>query len=172
MASITAGNAIVCPFTIIVDTREQAPYTFGAVPAGGGRQWVVPIQCAGLRSGDYSIAGLESRIAIERKSLEDLYSTLGQGRERFESEFQRLAEMEFAAVCIEADIREIWRPLEFRNEWRSRLNPRSVEGTIVSWSIRYPRVHWWTMGSRRQAEIRVFATLKRFWDEQHNQPGR
>src|SRR3989304_424314 len=35
--------------------------------------------------------------------------------------------MECAAVVIEADVREIWRPSEFRSQWMSRLNPRSVE---------------------------------------------
>lgn len=165
MATTTEG-IIVCPFTVIADSREQAAYGFEGLPLLGATasiRLVVPVERAGLPSGDYSIKGFENRIAVERKSLEDCFSTLGHGRERFEREFQRLSAMEFAAVVIEADVREIWRPSEFRHDWRSQLNPRSVEGTIVAWSLRYPTVHWWPMGSRRAAEIRTFEVLEMFW---------
>lgn len=165
MAVVTSGHVVICPFTVLVDSREQAPYTFESIPATGIHQYVVPTRMTGLPSGDYSIDGCEQLIAIERKSLEDLYGTLGAGRERFEREVERLNQMQFAAIVIEADLREIWRPSEFRSQWVSQLNPRSVEGTIVAWSIRYPRVHWWPVGGRRATELRVFATLKRFWEE-------
>jgi len=168
----TAPKIAVCPFTIAVDTREQAPYTFEQMRSGGGSvrnaggPLVVRCERRTLESGDYSIVGMEGLVAIERKSLEDLYATLGSGRERFEREFERLNELAFAAVVVEADLRECWRPKEFHPNWRSRLNPRSVEGTIVAWSIRYSRVHWWMMGSRRPAEVRTFKVLEAFWREQ------
>jgi ERCC4-type nuclease len=156
----------VCPFTVLVDSREQAPYTFDAIPpraANAGKRLIVKTEYRGLKAGDYSIDGCEDEIAVERKSLEDLYGTLGGGRDRFEREFERLAKMQFAAVVIEADTREIWRPKEFRPNWHSKLNPRTVEGTIVSWSLDYPTIHWWPMGSRRAAELRTFAVLEMFW---------
>lgn len=167
-ASLTTPPIVLCPFTVLVDTREQAPYTFDAMPLSGrdrGKRLVVPVEFRGLKSGDYSAVGLEHELAIERKSLADLYSTLGQGRARFEAEFLRLSELRFAAVVIEADVRDIWRPAENNPNWHSRLDPRSVEGTIVAWSIRYPRVHWWPMGSRRAAEVRVFQTIWKYWEE-------
>ena len=165
MAAVTAGHVVISPFTVLVDSREQAPYAFESIPATGIHQYVVPTRVVGIPSGDYSIDGMQHLIAIERKSLEDLYGTLGAGRERFEREVERLNEMQFAAIVIEADVRELWRPSEFRSQWVSQLNPRSVEGTVIAWSIRWPHVHWWTMGSRRAAELRTFATLKRFWEE-------
>jgi DNA excision repair protein ERCC-4 len=164
--STTTNAMIVCPFTVAVDTREQAAYGFENLPFLGARgniRLAVPCKRRTLASGDYSLVGFEDRVAVERKSLPDLFSTLGQGRKRFEREFERLSEMEFAAIVIEADAREIWRPTEFHPGWRSRLNPRSVEGTIVAWSLRYPGVHWWAMGSRRNAEVRTFEVLEMFW---------
>ena len=160
------GNQAIIPFTVLVDSREKAPYRFSEIPAAGrdrGRTYWVPISEAYLKTGDYSIEGMENGIAIERKSLADLFGTLGQHRDRFCAEVERLAELDFAAIVIESDLREAWRPREFRPGWRSRLAPRSVEGTVLSWSIRYPSVHWWFCGSRRMAEVRTFLALEMFW---------
>jgi len=152
----------LAPFTILVDSREQWPYRFDSLPASCGFSAVRVVRTF-LPTGDYSVAGHEDRFAVERKSLEDLYATLGQGRSRFEAEVERLNRMEFAAILVEADLQEVWRPADRRPNWKSRLVPRSVEGTIVAWSIRYPRVHWWTVGDRRAGEVRVFGACEKFW---------
>ena len=55
---------------VAVDTREQKPYRFQRS------------EVKTLQSGDYSIVGLEDRIAIERKTKTDAYAPLGQGRAR------------------------------------------------------------------------------------------
>lgn len=112
-----------------------------------------------LTSGDYSITGMEHLIAIERKSKEDLYSTLGQHRERFERELQRLAEMPRAHVVIEAE----WLSIVKQPPTRSRLHPQTIVGSVLAWTNRYPSIHWWPMPSRRAAEITVFKILERFW---------
>ena len=39
-----------------------------------------------LKAGDYTIAGLEDVVVVERKSIKDLFGTLGQHRDRFEAE--------------------------------------------------------------------------------------
>lgn len=153
----------VCPFSIIVDTREQLPYTFH------GMGVVVPTVSIGLRSGDYSNQGMEDRIAIERKSLDDLYGSTTWGRRRFESEIARLNDeiLGFAAVVIEADWREIASPYDHRPGWENKTDPASVVGTINAWSIRYPRVHWIPCGSRREAEVRTFGILQAAYKEWH-----
>ena len=58
-------------FTIAVDTREQRPYQYPGA------------QVCTLPTGDYSVVGLKDRVAIERKTKADAYSSLGQGRARF-----------------------------------------------------------------------------------------
>ena len=66
---------------IIVDTREQEPFQF--------KGW--PCLRRGLKTGDYSLKGYERRFAIERKSLEDLWSTLTvqENYSRFRQELGR-----------------------------------------------------------------------------------
>lgn len=59
---------------IVIDTREQTPYGFAKYDAE-------PIRAA-LPTGDYSLPGFEDRVAIERKSLDDLVGCLkGDKRE-------------------------------------------------------------------------------------------
>lgn len=64
---------------IVVDTREQTPYEFATMvcdKADGGGPLYVPTLRAGLPTGDYSLAGYEDMVAVERKSLADLFGTL------------------------------------------------------------------------------------------------
>jgi ERCC4-type nuclease len=146
---------------VVVDGREKSPYTFSGLQtdAKDGRlPLIVPTEWAYLKTGDYSIHGEESLVAVERKSLADLYSTLGQNRDRFEAEHERMAKMQFAAVVIEASWEEI---VEHPPE-RSRLTPKSVYRTGIAFMERYG-VPWLTMGGRRLAEITTFRILERFW---------
>lgn len=94
------------PYTIVVDTREQAPFQFLNYKCDADKQYrplIVKQVVDTLETGDYSLRGYECNISIERKSLEDAYSTFSQGRDRFERELARLQAMDRAAVVIEAD---------------------------------------------------------------------
>jgi len=162
MMAVLADKLDICPFTVLIDNREKAAFPFTGIPSSPNRTWVIPTKQVYLPTGDYAIEGCPG-ISLERKSIADLYSTLGQHRERFKRELERLSELDFAAIVIEASLREIWRPAETQIDWRSKLSSRSVEGTIVSWSIRYPKVHWWPCDSRRIAELRTFFALEMFW---------
>jgi len=163
------GEIRFCPFTIAVSTNERAhgtDYRFTRIPArltDGGGMAVVPIEFKHLHTGDYSIAGMEDKVCVERKTLADLFGTLGKGRERFSREFERMGEMDFAAIVIEAHWYEIMRPAEFHGDWQSEMNPRAVWATVFSWSQDYPHVHWFTMGSRRIAEMATFEILEMYW---------
>ncbi len=64
--------------TIIIDTREQTPFTFAG-----------PARVAGLKTADYTIEGYEDIVGLERKSLDDLIACLSSQRERFERELLR-----------------------------------------------------------------------------------
>lgn len=163
------NSPIVSPFTVTIDSREQAPYGFTGIIADAaqhGRPITVPIEFATLRSGDYSIAGMHDLVAVERKSLADLYSTLGQGRERFQREHERLAEFAFAAVVIEAD----WETILKHPPERSKLLPKTVHRTMVSWQIKYG-VPWLAMNGRRLAELTTFQILSKFYSQQQERLG-
>ena len=169
MSTIKNTSALdVCPFILAVDNREKTPYTFQNVPPArdnGGRPVVVQTESICLPSGDYSIYGYVQEVAIERKTLQDLYSTIGQHRDRFEREFARLNSYGYAAIVVEASISDVLRPGRCREDWRSQLNPRSVYGTWQSWSMRYC-VNWIFAENRRLAEIVTFHLLQRFWSKE------
>ncbi len=108
------ANLLVTPFTIVIDNREQRPYDFASVPPRRakeeGRERLVKTERRYLKTGDYSLDTLESSVGIERKSLEDLYGTLGRGHARFKREMERLQAMDFAAIVIEATKAQIMQP--------------------------------------------------------------
>lgn len=153
---------VAAPFVVVCDSREQCAYEFRGLKADakdGGLPIRVETIVDGLHSGDYSIVGYESRIAIERKSYEDLFGTLGGGRARFERELERLNAMEWAAVVVEAS----WRDVAFYQPQHSRMSSKCVVRSIFAFSQRFPKVHWHMMGDRQLAEAATFRLLERFW---------
>lgn len=153
------------PAAVLVDTREQLPYSFAGIPAdvtAGGGVWQVATQVMTLASGDYSLDGYATRVAVERKSIADLFGTVGQGRERFIRELERLNEMAFAAVIVEAE----WSEIFDSPPGHSRLAPRTVWRSVLAWMQRFPRVHWLPCPGREFAEVATFRVFERFLKEQ------
>lgn len=152
------------PCVVLHDQREKLPYGFRGLrsdKAEGGGPLLVDVRAAHLETGDYTLDEYAHRCAIERKSLEDLYCTLGQHRERFEHELYRLNLLEWACVMIEAP----WEAIRYRPPGFSQLNPKTVGRSIDAWMMRFPRVHWVTEQDRRHAEARTFQLLRRFWKD-------
>ncbi len=153
------------PAVVLIDTREQLPFTFADIPADkefGGGFWRIKTERGTVPSGDYSLAGQADRVAVERKSVADLFSTLSAGRDRFVRELERLAAYQFAAVVIEGD----WTEITTAPPARSQLPPRIVYRSVLAWQQRYPRVHWWACPDRRFAEVTTFRILERYLKEQ------
>lgn len=104
--------------TAIVDSREQLPLDLSPLRSEVGT----------LPTGDYSVVGLESLIAIERKSLADLIGCVGRERERFEREVQRLLAYPCRCLIVEAT----WAHLESQN-WRGNVTPKQALGSCLGW---------------------------------------
>ena len=104
--------------TAVIDTREQTPLTLSPLLS----------MRATLTTGDYSVRGLENVIAIERKSLSDLVSCVGQDRERFDKEIVRLLAYPVRAIVVEAT----WAEIE-AGEWRGQVKPPAVLGSCLGW---------------------------------------
>jgi len=152
------------PFVITIDTREQLPWDFRGIPADAGQgegSVIVPTVVKGLKSGDYSVLGYEDRIAIEKKSAADLVGTIGQGRERFERELERLAGYDFATVVVEAELSE----LKLNPPPHSQLQFKTITRSVQAWQQRYPRVHWMFLPGRRAAMLWGYRVLERWWKE-------
>jgi ERCC4-type nuclease len=166
MATADPTTPIACPFAVLVDRREQRPFSFTGLRADarqGRRPILVTVVPATLGAGDYSLSagGLDcgDRVAVERKSLADLYGTLGQRRECFEQELARLQRLDFAAVVVEAD----WVAILKAPPARSQLNPKTVYRSILAWMQRFQRVHWVLGPNRQFAEVTTFRILERFY---------
>ena len=99
--------------TIVIDTREQKPWTFSSTEFGIVRR--------GLPTGDYSLAGFEDQIAVERKSLGDLVGTLITDWIRFRKELYRMAGMDSAVIIAECNLSDIQDKL-----YDSDANPEAV----------------------------------------------
>lgn len=152
---------VVCPFTVVVDTREQSSWGFRGIKSDankGGVPIVVRTERKGLKTGDYSIVGHEEVIAIERKEKGDLFHCMGADRERFEDQVRRLNELRFAFLVVEAD----WQSV-LQGHVNSQLLPKVVHRTVVSWQFKYPGVKWWFMPSKGMAEATGFRLLERYW---------
>lgn len=151
----------VCPFTVLVDTREQANWGFRGIRSDankGGAPLIVKTERRGLKTGDYSIDGHEGVIAIERKEKGDLFHCMGADRERFEEQVRRLSELQFGFVIVEAD----WDSI-FKGHANSQLLPKVIHRTVISWGLKYPSVHWFLMPTRESAEATCFRVLEKYW---------
>jgi len=141
MSKIESEKAVV-----IIDTREQLPYNF-----------TLESTRAALRTGDYSLAGLESVVSIERKSLDDFVGCITAGRDRFEKELSRADSLERFWVVIEANLTSIESGL-----YRSKVNPESVLGTLAAWSNRH-KVSFIFADNRQTGQKMTERLLKHAW---------
>jgi ERCC4-type nuclease len=158
-------ESVAFPVAVVIDSREQAGYSFrglfadsaDGVPRSYNLPLVVPTVTRALPVGDYSLDGYEHLVAIERKSLSDLYSTLSQGRDRFERELERSRTLDFFALVIESSYeRLLASPPRF-----SDLSPRSVLRTLTAYMQRH-NLHVVPAGDRRLAELWTFRALQRY----------
>ena len=131
--------------TIVTDSREQKPFRF--------ENSVVKT----LKTGDYSILGFEDKVSIERKSKQDIFASLGTGRKRFERELQRMSKFDYAAIVIETGLPGLLQRPPF-----SRMLPKSVVNTLVSWSVKYG-VHVFFAGDRRHAKALTYRILEKYY---------
>jgi ERCC4-type nuclease len=112
------------PITIIIDTREQEPYSFSP-------ERVTAIRRA-LPAGDYSLEGRETEFAVERKSLADFVQTVIRDRERFRRELLRLKSYRRACVVLEGSMADIT-----QRRYPGGAHPASVLGALISIIIDY-----------------------------------
>jgi ERCC4-type nuclease len=105
--------------TIVIDTREQEGYSFDSRLAATVRR--------ALPAGDYSVAGLEGIVAVERKSLDDFVSTVIHSRARFQKELRKLAGYRAACIVVEAGLLDV-----LLGRYRGEAHPNAVLGSALS----------------------------------------
>jgi hypothetical protein len=171
------------PFTVLIDTAEGQPWTFHGLTCDADKENLplyVPTRFQSLGRhpcslGDYSIAGLTDEVAIERKSMEDIWGTvlgwqsdyqagrnISGRRARFECELANLAKINAACVVVEASWEDC---IGLMPEWGVKpaaTNRKIFLRSIISFQQRF-KLAWNFMPGRRAAEIFAFRFLERYW---------
>ena len=145
---INNNNGLENKLVIVADTREQAPYMFKSNTVTTIHN-VLPV-------GDYSVAGYEYDVAVERKSLNDFIHSITHARDRFFREIEKMAKFESACVVVEASIDDI-----LGRKYRSEVHPKAVLGTVMSIIVDYA-VPVFFCGGRTTAKLFVELYLTRW----------
>ncbi len=140
------------PLSIIVDSREQLPFSFKGHPCYEG----TTVARGSLPTGDYSLEGLTNLVAVERKSLPDLIACLGKDRERFVKDLERGRALDAFTVICEGDLYSL-----VHGEYRSLLNPHSACQSVAAFMARL-NIPFFFAGDRAIAEYMTFSFLRQY----------
>ncbi len=140
-------RAILKQMGVLADTREQVWGHVKAALEGAG----CPVERGKLDQGDYTafvpmsafpgfqdvegMYSLQDEVVIERKAnLDEIAGNFTTGRERFEREFIRAKSKGIKVYLLIENAS--WADI-FSHNYRSQLNPKSLEGSLRSWQAKY-----------------------------------
>lgn len=140
-------RAILKQMGVLADTREQVWDHVKAALEGAG----CPVERGKLDQGDYTafvpmsafpgfqdvegMYSLQDEVVIERKAnLDEIAGNFTTGRERFEREFIRAKSKGIKVYLLIENAS--WVDI-FSHNYRSQLNPKSLEGSLRSWQAKY-----------------------------------
>jgi ERCC4-type nuclease len=110
---------------VLVDTREKDPLPLRA----NHPNWIGAERRETLKTGDYSIEGMEGLLALERKSLADLVACTVTYRRRFLASCARLSGFVWKAILVEATLEDIKGGIA-RFDIPSDVHPNAICGTL------------------------------------------
>ncbi len=158
------------PFTVLVDVQEKQPYRFEGFRGDSEddyRPMLVPTQITSLgpTHGDYSIAGFEGEVHIERKGVGDAIGTFlahGERRDRWLNTLKFLAGIPAAAIVVECSLKELVVAVESRGGRDKRTLQRTLYRQVAAWAMDY-RVPFFFCDERRFAERMTLQLLRRHY---------
>ncbi|NBX73233.1 MAG: hypothetical protein EBQ89_02925 [Alphaproteobacteria bacterium] len=118
-------------FTIIIDTREQQPWSF--------EDYVVANKK--LDTGDYSIEGLQDVFAIERKkSINEIANNIIEPR--FKDVVHRMSQLKYSFFLLEFSMNDVLNypvgsNLPKRMWDKVRITPAFIMKNILDWQLKY-----------------------------------
>jgi len=164
-SSIIRSAGIPKPI-VIVDTREQSPLP---VFMNHGN-WIGGERRCALKTGDYSIEGMESLLSLERKSLTDIVACTVTNRKRFLASCTRLSKFRWKAILIEATFEDIKSGFE-QFDIPSEVHPNAVTGTLDAIEAKFGIPILYTSTFRDLAAERAASWLSKhfsyWWLETH-----
>ncbi len=108
--------------TIVVDTREQNPFSFERFSG-----WFSGIEKRSLAIGDYAIAGLEDVCVVERKDLNDLARSFHMERPNFIARLRRMSIFPDRLLIIVAALSQVKSRYE-----HSPANPNQITQSLIA----------------------------------------
>jgi ERCC4-type nuclease len=107
---------------IIVDTREQNPFSF--LRFNG---WFSGVEKKALELGDYSVAGLENSCVVERKDLGDLVRSFTAERPVFIERLRRMSAFPDRLLVVTAALSQVKSRYE-----HSPANPNQITQSLIA----------------------------------------
>ena len=110
---------------VLVDTREKEPFPLFV----NHPNWIGGERRVALKTGDYTVEGMESLLSLERKNLADVVACTVTYRKRFLVACGRLARLRWKAILVEATLEDIkggFEPFDIPSE----VHPNTVCGTL------------------------------------------
>ena len=110
---------------VLVDTREKEPFPLFA----NHPNWIGGERRVALKTGDYTVEGMESFLSLERKSLADLIACTVTYRKRFLAACGRLARFRWKAILVQSTLEDIKGGFQ-SFDISSEVHPNAVCGTL------------------------------------------
>lgn len=117
-------------FRIIRDTREQRDKGWNFRASGN----CYGMEIKKLDVGDYTVEGMEKILMVERKTLGDLWGTLGrqENYERFLREMERAKDHKLKYLVIEATLEQVDGGTRF-----SKVSPANIHAKLFSLQVKH-----------------------------------
>lgn len=151
---------------VLVDTREQEPFPLHV----NHPNWIGGERRVALKTGDYTVEGMENLICLERKNLADLVACTVTYRRRFLAVCGRLAQFPWKAILIEATLEDIKGGFE-SFDIPSKVHPNAVCGTLDAIEAKFGIPIIYASTEKDLATERAASWLSKhftyWWLEQH-----
>jgi len=150
---------------VLVDTREREPWPLHA----NHPNWIGGERRVALKTGDYTLEGMELLLRLERKSLADVVACTVSYRRRFLAACSRLARFPWKAILVEATLEDIKGGFA-RYDIPSEVHPNAVCGTLDAIEAKFGIPIIYTSADRDLATERAASWLSKhftyWWLEQ------
>lgn len=152
-------------FDVIVDTREQYPWSFGSSII------IDNIIHRKLDTGDYSIVGMEDILCIERKkSVTELATNIVD--DRFKRELERMGKFKYKFLLLEFNYSQIDQypngtDIPKRLQDKIKITGGFIIKCLTDLQIKYD-IHVMACGNAQYAEYIAEKIMKRVYESRNN----
>lgn len=149
-------------FTVIIDTREQQPWSFNEHSVANRK----------LDTGDYSIEGLEHILCIERKkSASEFANNIVESR--FKDVVMRMSQLKYSFLLLEFNLQDllvypIGSTVPKRIWNKIKITPAFLLKNIIELQINHNIIVYFCGGSDNAEKMADYILKKIFYIEKHN----